>query len=645
MKATLKSLLLIIIVIASSCSKEEDKLKNGNKIVKINNIYSEYSEVIVKSNLKKKNIISSKPIELDNNYILTAELEETKVDPSTKANITEPVKAVKVLTFYKQESKTENRIQDLNMTDRTFELPAEGRCDVVFLGIGNQVKSDLNINMSKDKAIISSVNSGVNLSYFSKSYSNSIPSTEENLILKPLFANIYGVKVAGMTSDSWFIESFTNIKIISGCQSSTGDITITNNSVSYVKSKNNNDILIKDKMDGGNQYLNLYGDNIIPNDNNFIISTDVKLKDKSNSINLKFDFKKPINIGKSYNLNISVKRKGISLKFHTNTQQLGIYSEDFNTAQQIEIKNLNSENNGVGEDGTVYFTPYTTVKLPTNPQKSSESDYNPNNYMEFAGWSMQQNCNTLIENNEISLLSLNEIKTSDEINLYAYFRPIFYYWDGSASAYNSGVYGLSYSDLYKYKASNYTLTATSNSFSNTPTSSDYKKYFGGEAVFFYDKGYTKDKQQGYWIKKWSLSKNNTTATFTNKDNGIKTVPPTGTIENGVFPSGYNKSDFFFIPILGFYYPSQRETPYSLNSSDGATDGAYWSKDVKKLIYGSSYNFTSQGISLLENGQGIRIYDKNSNDINIGFNPQGDRSSTARNALLSQWPDTTYPTGY
>lgn len=644
MKTRLKSLLIIAMIIISSCSKEEGTFKNRTHLVKVNNIYCEYNEINTKSITNKTNTISSIPIALDDNYVLTAELEEAKVELSTKSDILDPLKSVKVLTFYKQNSKTENRVQDFDMTNKTFELPSEGGCDVVFLGLGQGVSTNLDINMSKDKAIIASVNSGVNLAYLIKSYGNSVPSTEESLILKPMFAAIHGVKVDGMTSDSWFIESISNLKIISGCQSSTGDITINNSSVSYVKSKVNNDILIKDKMDGGNQYLNLYGDNIIPNGNNFIISTDVKLTDKTNSVNLKFDFKQPLVSGKSYNLKISVKRKGISIKFYTNTQQLGVYSESFNAAQQTELNNLNSSNNGVGTDGTVYFTPYTTVTLPANPQKDSESDYNPNSYMEFVGWSLQQDCKTIITDNEIRLISLDEIKTSDEIKLYAYFRPVYYYWNGTNNACSSGVYGLSYSTLY-YMSN---LTATSSSFSNTPTAADYKKYFGYGSVFFYDNGYTKDKQQGYWVQKWSISKNNTQRDVVN-NNGYEIVAPTGTITNGDFSkTSYNKSDFFFIPILGFYYPINQEVPYALNNNGvgGATDGAYWSKDVTKVNNSGSYAFVSQGINVLEDGKGIKLSGQTGTSSTsgyhvYGFSPIGDQTFTYRNALLSQWPDTTY----
>jgi hypothetical protein len=244
MRNIFKTLFFIILIAGASCTKENNQLGNGK--VNVTNIGYKFNEVVTKSNKNiQERVVASSALELDDKYILIGELVETNEDIiNTKQFTYENVTAVKVLTFYKQDAKTENRLQDLNMTDKTFELPPEGGCDVVFLGNVGGTSPTINIDNTKDEATVTSVNTGTNLCYFIKSYGNSIPATENLSNMKPLFAQIGEVVVPELTIDNWSIEAINNLKITTGNQASSGDITINKSIVSYTQTNIDSEVTI-----------------------------------------------------------------------------------------------------------------------------------------------------------------------------------------------------------------------------------------------------------------------------------------------------------------------------------------------------------------------------------------------------------------
>jgi hypothetical protein len=637
-------IILILSILFTSCTKEKNYDVSNNRIVKISGIGYTFETITTKGR-ENKTIVASAHADYDDENIIIAELIDAGKNVDTRADVLEyqKVNSLKALTFYYPETnKKESRIQDVDLVNKTFELPSEGMCDVVFYS-HPESGSFSGLALSSDKRSVSeTVQSGTNICYTVSSF-NKIPKSVDLSRMTPLFSQIERMVVAENTSDNWKM-SMSNIKLLTGCQENAL-VTIGGDKAAYSVTYNKVDTDYVIAMTDLNTIKN-----IIPNNNNFSIQATIALNNKTvGSGTLTFNFNTPLEPGKKYLINLTVKRKGIHVKFYVNTQQRGVYNQSFDEAQQVTVK-ANNPNALTDANNTTtksaYFKYGEVITLPAAPQRESNDAFDPNNFMKFYKWSKNSDCKSGLQNSTITLTVDNfpELKTSDEIILYAYFRPMFYYWNSPIPAFEGG---------NEVSAIPNSLKATIPLFNNVPTAEDFKKYLGYNCVIFYDNGLTGDQQQGYWVKKWDISSRNgsmyNTARTVSNSTGVEVVTVKQTITNGVFPSGYNRSDYFFLPILGFYYPSKStDVPYGLEEDNlgGVIDGAIWSSDVLRVYGwdGSSYvtNYISQGISLTSNGGGIRLYGIANQSYTYGFLAKTNTNqSSAKNALLVYWADNTY----
>jgi hypothetical protein len=317
-----------------------------------------------------------------------------------------------VVTFYDQVAKGAPRVQ--NGVTKEFELPQEGCCTALFLGnvTGSYTLQDgtsgTTTTITRDGGKANSVNSGTNLCWFSKSFNNSISdgTTVDLSSMIPLFAqittiainqNTQGATVTGGTDvvdAEWPIGNVTNAKIVEGTQATSGEISFTKENVTYTKTAENTEetLNVSSIVNTNGTPVNVNKD-VIPNNNNFAISADVTLVGKT-SKSAKFVFNTKLSSGTRYAITLSIKKKGITLKYYVNTvkfdDEVVKYSSDFDTKYQGITATNCSVNKAA--DNKYYYKYGSALKLPTTVIREQYENFNPMDYMDFGGWYTNPEC-------------------------------------------------------------------------------------------------------------------------------------------------------------------------------------------------------------------------------------------------------------
>ena len=638
------SVSFVLSLLLFSCNKETNNIGGSgkNNSVYISKLGYKFNESAITKSGNKEKVVDVATVDIDDDYMLVAELVNVGNIEFCETKSKQDVTNLTVVTFYDQESKGVPRVQKNVQT--TFELPAEGGCTALFLGdvTGSYTLQDgtsgTTTTITRDGGKANSVSSGNNLCWISKTFSD--PITDGYKVdlssMTPLFAQIttiginqktQGATVTGGTDvvdAEWPIESVTDVAIVKGVQAESGEISFTSTTVMYTAGEDAKVTLDVPGIVNATGTSVAVGKNVIPNEKEFALAAYIKLKGQTSPKSAGFSFGKPLNCGNRYAIQLSVKKKGIKVKYVVNTEFKGIYNKKFDDTQN----KLNGTAQ-LGSDGVYYYKYGDEISFPTSPSREIYENFNPMNVLRFEGWYKEKECTNKYTQAKITLTvdNFESLKTSDIVYIYAHFNPIWYYYDVDTPTYEGGKARVINEYLPGTIGSEVTLKSTR--FNKLPIRGDLQKYF--ESFIFKDKGYTDDKQDGYWFCKWTK--------IDNYKDHISLIPDKAVfheIENGQFGTiqgvTFNKDDFFFIPALGARNSDDR--PYDI-------DDAYIPHKTGRLAnhQGTTWNFEGGTINDVGfnlgcmSGSGIFSYPKE-NRFNHGLGT----------GVVCYWPDPTYPTG-
>ena len=632
------SVSFVLSLLLFSCNKETNNIGGSgkNNSVYISKLGYKFNESEITKSSNKEKVVDVATIDIDENYMLVAELVNVGNIELCETRSKQDVTNLTVVTFYDQVAKGAPRVQENISTE--FELPAEGGCTALFLGNVSE-EYTFNGTLGRSGGEANQVNSGANLCWYSKSFNG--PISDETTVdlssMTPLFAQIGNIVVPGTTTDNWNINKISNIKMISGNQENSGNITISSTNVSYTKTDINSDALITSDASVGTS--SLYK-NFIPNKNNCSISADFYLTGKTNPKNLTFSFGKQLEIGKRYNITFKLIRNGIRFEFYVNTQQRGVYNKAFDIEMQKYIRTNNADQlTDAGKTGDyAYFKYGSTIKLPISATRVSTTDFNPTDFMIFDGkWynsnvCKQGDCYTASTTSGVQVIVdyFQTLKESDVIKLYAYFEPKFYYWDSDRSIKEGGtpIVGKTLT----------TKDATTSLFTNLPTIEAYGRYL--QSPYYYDNGYTDDKQTGVWFRKWTSGTSTTTPFSRENSTAYMYTNNYGVISNGQFPSGVNKNDYFFVPNLGVYDQTTGRAKIEKDPTKGSDGVGYWPSDIPEKSF-LQFKLVSAEGPVTQNIMFDDTYMVKYGMEQINGETHVAGTKIATNGFLAIWPDPTY----